>query len=229
MFNKGGIFMYSKLRKPLSLVLVIVMCFGVFGCTAKEKVQSSASPSASASQSIKEILTEKTDEFQGDDPNKLTVYFSDTLGMMTNMVLTRGPKKGILSVPDILNSKIFNDAEEMETELVPELLAGGGPDIFIFDNRLLPNFKNYVKQGLFVDLNELINNDTAADKLDLSLYNQAVLEVGQWEGKQYFIPIGFRPAYFYTTQEMCDKYDITIPEDGVSYSEMPMVFKNFIE
>ena len=117
----------------------------------------------------------------------------------------------------------------METELVPELLAGGGPDIFIFDNRLLPNFKNYMKQGLFVNLDELIESDNSDDKLDLSLYNQAVLEVGQWEGQQYFIPIGFRPAFFYTTQELCDQYGITIPEDGVSYSEMPAVFKNFIE
>jgi hypothetical protein len=222
--------MYPKYQKPLCIILTFVVCFVMFtGCSPKEKVQSSASPSASASQNIKEILTEKTEEYEGDDPNKLTVYFSDTLGMMTNVILTAGPKKGILPVPDVLNSKIFNDVEEMETELVPELLAGGGPDIFIFDNRILPNFKNYMKQGLFVDLNELISNDTAADKLDLSQYNQTVLEVGQWEGKQYFIPIGFRPAFFYTTQELCDQYGITIPEDGISYSEMPTVFQNFIE
>ena len=79
----------------ICLFLAILMCFTLFsGCTPQEEEQSS-SPSASASQSIDEILMEKTEEFEEDDPNKLTVYLSDTLGMMTNVVLGVAPKKGI--------------------------------------------------------------------------------------------------------------------------------------
>ena len=94
----------TKYRKPFSLALALVLCFGLFtGCTQEEKEQPSASPSASASQSIEDRLKKNTEEYEGDDPNKLTVYFSDTLGMVTNMVLTERifPK-------DLLMSHFYN-------------------------------------------------------------------------------------------------------------------------
>jgi hypothetical protein len=217
--------MYSKLRKPLCIFLVTILCFGIFGCSPEESVQTSPTPSNSDNQ----LSEENQNSEETEDPNKLTLYLSDLTGMSLNTLLTTGVKNGKIPIPDIVDSKIFNTVEEMETQLVPELLAGGGPDIFIFDNRILPNFKNYIKQGLFVDLNELINQDTSSHKLDLSLYNQTILEIGKWEEKQYFIPLGFRLGYFLTTQEMCDQYDIVIPEDGISYEKMPLVFENYIK
>jgi ABC-type glycerol-3-phosphate transport system substrate-binding protein len=219
MFNKGGIIMYSKFRKPLSLVLVIVMCFGIFGCSPKEEVKTSPTPSNSDNQQSEDDQEPEAT----DDPNKLDLYVSELTGDHLKIILSR--KRW----PDTLNIKVFNNAKDLETQLLPELTAGKGPDIFIFNSTTLPNFRNYMKQGVFADLNEMIEADTSVDRINLEDYNAAALETGMWQDQRCFIPLAYLPDFFITTKEMCDKYDITIPEDGIAYGEMPVVFKNYIE
>ena len=217
----------KKHIKLISALLPLVLSFAIFsGCSQENEPERSTGPTT---ENLKEDISSSLPEFDEnnlEDPNKLTVYFSDLEGMSTCQLLTVCAQSKKISPSDILNPKTFNYTDDMETQLVPELMAGGGPDIFIFNSNTLPNYKNYARQGLFVDLNEFIEEDQS---LDLTLYNQSVLNIGVWEEKRYYIPLGFYPFYFYTTQQMCDKYDITIPEDGVSYEKMPEVFHNYIE
>ena len=46
----------------------------------------------------------------------------------------------------------FPDATAMNQQLSTELLSGGGPDLFVFQEVDLPNFYNYANQGIFADL-----------------------------------------------------------------------------
>ena len=220
--------MFPKVRKPLSLLLVFMMCFTLFsGCNNSEEQQ--ITPSNSPPAETKNVP--ETDSTQSAD-GKLNIYLNGLElgpGATLQRVLVLGPQKKNVKLPDILNVKLFATSSEMENEMLPELLAGKGPDIFIFDSTILPNYKQYIKQGLFCDLNKLIEQDQSSNPLDLSLYNQDVLDEGVWDQKRCFIPLGYLPIYFITTQEMCDKYDVQIPEDGVTYEEFPDVFHNFIK
>ena len=197
------------------------------GCNHSEEQQ--ITPSNSPPAETKNVP--EMDPTQSAD-GKLDIYLNGLdlgPGATLERVFVLGPQKKNVKLPNILNVKLFATSSEMENEMLPELLAGKGPDIFIFDSTILPNYKQYIKQGLFCDLNELIEQDNSPNPLDLSLYNQDVLDEGVWDEKRCFIPLGYRPIYFITTQEMCDKYGVKIPKDGVTYEEFPTLFHNFIE
>ena len=207
-------------KKICFFISILFLCNFLVGCKQQE-----SPPSPTDSNQLEEDNSgnQNTDE-------KLDIYVSEPFEIKNlSRVLIRYPSQQRSALPDILNLKEFVDSSEMETQLLPELLAGKGPDIFVFNSTVLPNYKQYIKQGLFCDLNELIEQDQSSNPLDLSLYNQDVLDEGVWDQKRCFIPLGYRPIYFITTQEMCDKYGVQIPEDGVTYEEFPEVFHNFIE
>ena len=207
-------------KKICFFISILFLCNFLVGCKQQE-----SPPSPTDSNQLEEDNSgnQNTDE-------KLDIYVSEPFEIKNlSRVLIRYPSQQRSALPDILNLKEFVDSSEMETQLLPELLAGKGPDIFVFNSTVLPNYKQYIKQGLFCDLNELIEQDQSSNPLDLSLYNQDVLDEGVWDQKRCFIPLGYRPIYFITTQEMCDKYGVQIPKDGVTYEEFPTLFHNFIE
>lgn len=80
----------------------------------------------------------------------------------------------------------FEDYNTMIQRMNIEVMSGGGPDLF--SNYMDLPFEKLIQNNAFLDLNDLIENDTATDKIDLSEYNEAVMDAGVYHGKRYAIP-----------------------------------------
>lgn len=121
----------------------------------------------------------------------------------------------------------FEDADDMYTKMSAEIMAGKGPDIFSLD-QCLP-FEKLMRSNAFADVNEMIENDTSEDKLDLSEYNQVIMKAGQYDGKQYIIPAFYDLNVLASTDKNLKKYDLPL-ENGMSltYSDIPSVFEKYL-
>ncbi len=71
-----------------------------------------------------------------------------------------------------------------------QVLAGKGPDVFLLDesDSLLPDIVKSSYNGVFLDLNTVI------DGIKGLPLNQTVVKAGEVNGKQYFLPLGYRLA-----------------------------------
>ena len=94
-------------------------------------------------------------------------------------------------------SPATNDLTEREAliqQLNAAILSGGGPDLFIMEGyrrteiNLFPDIEKAMANGTFLDLTD------AMEKQGLSRTEDsyaAVLDAGQWEGRQYVLPLAF--------------------------------------
>ncbi len=71
-----------------------------------------------------------------------------------------------------------------------QVLAGKGPDVFLLDesDSLLPDIVKSSYNGVFLDLNTVI------DGIKGLPLNQTVVKAGEVDGKQYFLPLGYKLA-----------------------------------
>ena len=90
-----------------------------------------------------------------------------------------------------------NDLAEREAiinQLSAEILSGGGPDLFIMEGHrwteinLFPDIEKAMGNGTFLDLTEAMEKEGLSREED---FYTAVLDAGQWEGRQYILPLGF--------------------------------------
>ena len=90
-----------------------------------------------------------------------------------------------------------NDLAEREAiinQLNAEILSGGGPDLFIMEGHrwteinLFPDIEKAISNGTFLDLTEAMEKEGLSREED---FYTAVLDAGQWEGRQYILPLGF--------------------------------------
>ena len=122
----------------------------------------------------------------------------------------------------------FDNFETMSQRLNIEVMAGEGPDLFS-NNMDLP-FEHLMKTGAFYDLNELIENDTAEDKIDLSAYNQTVMDAGVYDGKRYFLPLFYRVYTLVGEKETLEKFNMPT-EQGyhLTFDNMDAVFADYLQ
>lgn len=94
-------------------------------------------------------------------------------------------------------SPATNDLTEREVliqQLNAEILSGGGPDLFIMEGyrtteiNLFPDIEKAMVNGTFLDLTEAMEKQGLSREED---FYTAVLDAGQWEGRQYILPLGF--------------------------------------
>ena len=94
-------------------------------------------------------------------------------------------------------SPATNDLTEREaviSQLNAEILSGGGPDLFIMEgyrrteSNLFPDIEKAMANGAFLDLTEAMEKQGLSSEED---FYTAVLDAGQWEGRQYVLPLGF--------------------------------------
>lgn len=121
----------------------------------------------------------------------------------------------------------FENYRTMSERLNIEVMTGGGPDLF--SNYMDLPFEKMIQSGAFYDLNELIENDPSEDKLNLSLYNQAVMDAGVYDGKRYFIPAFYRVNTLICERKVLEKYNLPT-EQGfhLTYENMGEVFADYL-
>ena len=88
----------------------------------------------------------------------------------------------------------MEEREAMISQLNAEILSGGGPDLFIMEGyrtteiNLFPDIEKAMVNGTFLDLTEAMEKQGLSREKD---FYTAVLDAGQWEGRQYILPLGF--------------------------------------
>ena len=88
----------------------------------------------------------------------------------------------------------MEEREAMISQLNAEILSGGGPVLFIMEGyrtteiNLFPDIEKAMVNGTFLDLTEAMEKQGLSREED---FYTAVLDAGQWEGRQYILPLGF--------------------------------------
>lgn len=91
----------------------------------------------------------------------------------------------------------FKNSSELNKKMTTEIMAGGGPDLFL-TSQVLP-FEKMVESEMFADINELAKQKGAS--LDLSGYNENVMSCGVYDGKRYIVPLLYTPNASYAYSE----------------------------
>lgn len=110
------------------------------------------------------------------------------------------------------------------THLRTEIMAGGGPDVFLMsgfggsdqmlpDNTLFQNPESAMSKGLFLALDEYVED---AQFMDMEMLNTRVMEAGCYEGSRYILPMFYRISYGHASQ-VIEPEDLPATwQDGVS-------------
>lgn len=89
------------------------------------------------------------------------------------------------------------NAEESQKALSAAIMADDGPDLLLLGGLSLENLEKQIQAGAFYPLNEFMEREDF-HKED---YQQAVLEAGALDGKQYVIPIDYFPSAVLSSEE----------------------------
>lgn len=115
--------------------------------------------------------------------------------------------------PDILVQLEAVAGRDYYARLLTQIAANDPPDIMNIGDDAVPQF---VDSGAFLSLDPFINGD---DGLDLSMYVPGVLEPGQYNGQQYFLPKDYSTLAVYYNKAIFDEFDVPYPESGWTWDE----------
>ncbi len=93
------------------------------------------------------------------------------------------------------------------SNLSTELLAGGGPDLFIFCLSDYEYLYNFIGRGVFQDLNYYFEQDP----VDWSNYKTSITDAGVFDGKRYVLPYSYELNLYLTTDKILEQSGV--PED----------------
>lgn len=120
----------------------------------------------------------------------------------------------------------FESDKVMYDKLSTEIMTGGGPDIFSLD--LLLPFEKLIGNGSLADINELIENDTEEDKINLDEYNKTIMDAGVFDGKRYIVPMLYNFDIMISSENILEKFGVKYKQgDSLTYSTLREKFKNY--
>ena len=95
--------------------------------------------------------------------------------------------------------------QEAYTKMITEVMAGDGPDIFLYDYTTM-DIEKMARRGVFADMQPYFE----ADNFDWSGYNQAVMEGGVWDGHRLVVPLSYMLPVLYTSQTALDETGFSV-------------------
>ena len=181
--------MKDIMKKAAALCAAVLMAVGCAACSGGgEQTQSEASGEPATSEASEPVTLQVYLAAQYADP---TVHYPIYEALMDyqeahpNLTLEFISPKGV---------NYMEEREAMISQLNAEILSGGGPDLFIMEGyrtteiNLFPDIEKAMVNGTFLDLTEAMEKQGLSREED---FYTAVLDAGQWEGKQYILPLGF--------------------------------------
>lgn len=108
-----------------------------------------------------------------------------------------------------IDVETIRDKDTFTNKLTTSIMAGTGSDIIVTDPELLPSINNMIRNGMFEDLNTLIENDPEFEPDD---YFKQVFDNGLYGGKRYYIPFRYMMPVLFTTDEILGQNNISIDE-----------------
>ena len=195
------------MKKTLTVVLAILLCFAmvmIASCSKGSSSSSSTSSTASSAAATTKAPAKEKVKIQimvgfgtGTDPSQITVHeelqkeFNDTIGK------EKGIELEFLTVP-------YADAATKFTTLVA---AGMSPDIC--GPVGVMGVAQFIDQ--WADIEPLIERD----KIDLSVYDDALVESNRYnvdgEEKLVGLPIGYYPSALFYNEDIYDRAGLEYP------------------
>lgn len=181
--------MKDIMKKAATLCAAVLMAVGCAACSGGgEQTQSEASREPAASEASEPVILQVYLAAQYADP---TVHYPIYEALMDyqeahpNLTLEFISPKGV---------NYMEEREAIISQLNAEILSGGGPDLFIMEGyrtteiNLFPDIEKAMVNGTFLDLTEAMEKQGLSREED---FYTAVLDAGQWEERQYILPLGF--------------------------------------
>ena len=129
--------------------------------------------------------------------------------------------------PDIkLDLKTFSSYEEFYKTTGVELMAGGGPDIVLFQPRYFNSVNKVLESGALCPMDEYIEK---YDVLNFSDYNRGLLDSGIYNGKRYYIPLLYYYSPMLSRKSWLDENNIVIKDGEWSWQKFIDYSKEFMK
>lgn len=159
------------------------------------------------------------------ETTELSISFLDYDGVLRNCVYKfNSNNKNVQINADIYNIK---DYDKYVQSIIQGYSSGTVPDIIVFDYgcRDQLDIMEYVNSGILFDMNELIADDKG---LNLSDYNEIVLNTGVVDNKWYLIPISYYVKLFLTTEDNIRKNGMEYNGDKWTWDDARELAQNYI-
>ena len=192
------------MKKFVSILLAVVLIFSVLTCVGCE--------------------ADKKEE------NTITYYhYEPQVSTVSSFIYDYNKKFGNTDYK--INVVEFDDIEKMTSRLSTEIMAGKGPDIITSGEleMLSSSTEKLIKQGTFANLDDIFDDDSSDDKLDLSDYNSNILNAGVYEGKRYYLPVVFEPQILLTSSVEFSKYSDDNAESKLTYDGVVTLNNNILK
>lgn len=192
------------MKKFVSILLAVVLIFSVLTCVGCE--------------------ADKKEE------NTITYYhYEPQVSTVSSLIYDYNKKFGNTDYK--INIVEFDNIEKMTSRLSTEIMAGKGPDIITSGEleMLSSSTEKLIKQGTFANLDDIFDDDSSDDKLDLSDYNSNILNAGVYEGKRYYLPVVFEPQILLTSSVEFSKYSDDNAESKLTYDGVVTLNNNILK
>lgn len=167
---------------------------------------------------------------EANSSEQLTYYYSEQYAdNMVEVIQRYNRWCNTHSTEDMkINLIEFEDYNTMSERLNIEVMSGGGPDLF--SNYMNLPYEKLMQNGAFLDLNGLIENDTAADRINLEDYNQIIMDAGVDDGKRYFIPTFYRVYTLVGEKNVFAKFQMPTQQGyHLTFDNMEEVFSDYLQ
>lgn len=167
---------------------------------------------------------------EANNSEQLTYYYSEqSIDNMVEVILRYNRWCNTHSTEDMkINLIEFEDYNTMSERLNIEVMSGGGPDLF--SNYMNLPYEKLMQNGAFLDLNGLIESDTADDRINLNDYNQTIMDAGVKNGKRYFIPAFYRVNALIGEKDVFEKFHMPTQQGfHLTFDNMEEVFSDYLQ
>ena len=152
---------------------------------------------------------------EGKNRDSLTVFYFPSVQNSAKVKIVESIFKdfGInIDYYSVDNSDEFLEyvSPEFVQKLSADIMAGKGPDIFLFDfNGSFADLNKKMDAGVFYDINDFINADNS---FNLNDYERRIMDAGIYKGKRYILPVSYHVPMLISTKEKFDKYGYKIDD-----------------
>lgn len=168
-------------------------------------------------------------EADTEEGNTITYYhYEPKVSTVSSLIRDYNKKFGNTDYK--INVVEFDDMKEMASRLSTEIMAGKGPDIITSGEleMLSSSTEKLIKLGVFANIDDIISNDSAEDKLELSDYNSDIFDAGVYEGKRYYMPVVFEPQILLASSGKFSKY-LDNAENKLTYDSVTTLNSNILK
>ncbi|MGZ9583363.1 ABC transporter substrate-binding protein [Paenibacillus marinisediminis] len=187
--------------KKLAVLLLVTMMstFVLSACGGKDDATQAGDPAATTPEKKDEVVELKFTvwgEPGGDNPEaKLTEEFNKA---HPNIKVTFEPVPG----------------DGYGTKLTTSLAAGNAPDVFLIGEG---DYYKYVDKGVVEPLDDYLANDP---EFKTDIFHPAILEQGNINGKQYYLPKDFNPLSLWYNKKLFDEAGLEYPNDNWTWADL---------